>query len=188
MIDDFCRLFNRDAPNYKELVFDRLATEKKEITKPNDINQGALHNALEWHFRTGQNMALKMSLKEAKDYLVDLWAMFWAIERPANLSNDAFRIYLLTTVLGISPTIPVLEDLLPNATFRVAKDMGPYLDHAFLDVGVKKKAKHSSVLTHELNVVYIIFDNANYDSSSLLSIIQALPAGKGLLVGVENSL
>ena len=67
------------------------------------------------------------------------------------------RTYILTTALGISPTLPVLEALLPNARVRVPHEMGPYLDNSFLDIGPRLSGVESCVFTHGLNTVYIVF-------------------------------
>lgn len=187
MVDDYLKLFYRDGAEYKKLVFDRERREKTQIQNPNDINQGALHNSLEWHRRAALNFAERMSLRKAVGFLVNLWGEFWGIAKPENLSNEAFRTYILTTALGISPTLPVLETLLPNAKVRVPHEMGPYLDHSFLDVGPRLKGAASSVFTHGLNTVYIIFESADYDTTTLDAVARAIAAGKGILVGVALS-
>ena len=186
MIDDYLKLFNRDGAEYKKLIFDREKKEKAQIQRPNDINQGALHNVLEWHKRAALNFAERMSLRKAAGLLVNLWAEFWGIARPEQLSSEAFRTYILTTALGISPTLPVLEALLPNAKVRVPYEMGPYLDHSFLGIGPRLAGVESCVFTHGLNTVYVIFEQADYDTTTLDAVARAIAAGKGILVGAAG--
>ena len=186
MIDDYLKLFYRDGEEYKKLIFDSDKKQKTKIQRANDINQGALHNTLEWHRRVALNFAERMSLRKAVGFLVNLWAEFWGLARPEQLSNEAFRTYILTTALGISPTLPVLAGLLPNARVRVPHEMGPYLDNSFLDTGPRLSGVASCVFTHGLNTVYIIFEQAGYDTTTLDAIARAIAAGKGILVGVAE--
>ena len=186
MLDDYLKLFYRDGAEYKKLVFDREKKEKAQIQRPNDMDQGALHNALEWHRRVALHFAERMSLRKAVGFLVNLWAEFWGIAKPEQLSGEAFRTYILTTALGISPTLPVLESLLPNARVQVGHEMGPYLDHSFLDTGPRLHGIEACVFTHGLNTVYIIFEEPAYDTTTLDAIARAIAAGKGILVGVAG--
>ena len=74
-----------------------------------------------------------------------------------------------------------------NAGARQPENMGPYLDNAFFDRGPSKDDVSSSVFTHTLNVVYIIFEEAGYDKSVLDAIARILAGGKGAQVGVLGS-
>ena len=76
MLNDHLSLFNRKGSEYKKLVYDTTQIEKENVRAPNDINKGAMHNAHTWHYRNGQNIATRMSLRQSKGYLTEIWAEF----------------------------------------------------------------------------------------------------------------
>ncbi len=188
MIDDYLRLFDREGDEYKKLIYDSSRQENEPVVRVNDINKGALHNALEWHRRAALNFSQNMNLRLADGLLISLWAEFWAIERPGGLSDEGFKTYILATALGLSPTTLTISSILSGmAVVREPRNMGPYFNYSYLGIGPSRSGVQSFIPTHTLNVVYIIFETSDYDKSVLDAIGRIVAAGKGVLVGVKEN-
>lgn len=186
MIDDHLTIFNRDGIEYRKLVFDPDRSEADPVTNVNDINRGALHNMVEWHRRVGQRHGANASLTDATGALIDAWADFFAIDRPAGMSDVAFRSYILGTVLAVAVTNPVIQGIFVGEVLRESNALGPYFDNSYLGVGAHRDGVQGCVLTHTTNALYVIFaDLASYDPSLATAAQLVKAAGIGLYQGIE---
>lgn len=186
MIDDSLALFNRDGVLYGKLIHDKNRAEFPEITNINDINSGAVYNALTWHERVIQRIGEEFSLSQATGVLLKYWGSFWNVPKPAGMSDGAYRSFLLGKVLSIATTIPVIQNIFSTNVLKESKRIGPYLNNSYLGVGPRVSGVAGCTPTFARNVIYVIFsDEASYDPTEARAAQLVKAAGMGVFQSIR---
>ncbi|PJZ51578.1 hypothetical protein [Leptospira adleri] len=188
MIAKYLSLFNRSGAVFKALFFDPERIEKPQIKNINDINKGAVFNALEWHYRFVKRLIEEFPLTNASGFLLKAWGTFLGVPNDQALPDPEYRAKILSKILAIVGTLPAIKNLVKNidrVEVKEAQDLGFFLDVAYLDTPVLKNRPFGSVMTHPTNAIYIIFNTIfDIDSALLRTIYQLKSAGIGVFAGV----
>ena len=185
-IHNFLPYFNQDGDVYSDLFGTINSIPKSKIFDINDLNQGALTNALEWHFGVKKNAIDSLNIRNATGTFLDIWGDVFGIKRPQGMVDEIYKDYLLKSIFDFNPTVVGLDVLSKKYSFsyRVYDEMGVYLDKSFLDVGVTnlKEANYlfSSVIVDEtLKRSFFLSANsmASFSSDFLQEIQVEKPSG-----------
>ncbi|MBM9499738.1 hypothetical protein JWG44_05670 [Leptospira sp. 201903071] len=188
MIARYLSLFNRSGTVFKALFFDPDRVEKIQIKNINDINKGAVYNALEWHYRFVKRLIAEFPITNASGFLLKAWGTFLGVPNDQALSDQEYRAKILSKILAIVGTLPAIKNLVKDidrVEVKEAQDLGFFLDVAYLDTPVLKNRPFGSVMTHPTNAIYIIFNTIfDIDPALLRTIYQLKSAGIGVFAGV----
>lgn len=136
-LHDSLPFWNPEGQIYKELVGDPSRPELDPITNVNDLNRGAIENALEWHARFQQRALAELDLREARGVFLRYWSEIYGIERPSGMTDPEFARYIINRILSVSASRPAVYAAIPPELFRRYNpaQVGAYADLACADVG-----------------------------------------------------
>ncbi|MDI7165965.1 hypothetical protein [Leptospira santarosai] len=188
MIAKYLSLFNRSGAVFKALIFDPERSEKPQINNINDINKGAIFNALEWHYRFIKRLIDEFPLTKASGFLLKAWGLFLGVPNDQEHTDQEYRSQIITKILAIVGTLPAIKNLVKDINHvevKEAQELGFFLDVAYFDTPVLKNRPFGSVMTHPTNAIYIIFNTIfDIDPALLQTIYQLKSAGVGVFAGV----
>lgn len=187
MISEYLSLFGRIGKVFKALVYNPDKTENPVISNINDINKGALHNAIEWHNRFIYRLIEEFPLTKATGFLLRNWGEFLGIPNDEGLSDDDYRAKIVAKLLAIVGTKSVIKKLIPenaDVYLREGNQMGWFLDVCYLDTPAYPDQMVGATFTYQHNALYILFRTL-YDINLplLRAIYQLKAAGIGVFAG-----
>lgn len=187
MIFDYLSLFNRLGKVFKAVVYDPDKTERSTISNINDINKGAIHNAIEWHMRFMHRLLEEFPLTKASGFLLNDWGKFLGIPNEEGLSDEDYRAKIVARLLAIVGTKSVIKKLIPenaDVFLREGSEMGWFLDVCYLDTPAYPDKMVGATFTYQHNALYILFRTL-YDINLplLRAIYQLKSAGIAVFAG-----
>lgn len=191
MIYSYLPLFNHSGPVFRDLIGDVNRPELTPILNINDINQGSIYNAVEWHRRFQRRAVTEASnLNDATGFFLKTWGELMDIPRITGMTDEEYSSYIVGRILAVVATRPTIYRLLPEPTFRKfpVKKMGFFADYSATDIGVRPPdGPHrlaSGVITHERNATYVYVDNASdFTPVQRGQLTSALAGGTGVFIG-----
>ncbi|EIE01436.1 hypothetical protein [Leptospira licerasiae] len=140
LLIEYLPQFNATDPSFKDLFVDPSRPEFNPITNINDINKGAIFNALEWHLRYQELAANSSTLSNAQSTFLKDWADLLGIARPASLSDEEFIGYIIGYVLSNQSTTPKISEIFPSPDFFVLRsdEFGFASDVSALDLEIAR--------------------------------------------------
>lgn len=188
MIDDYLKLFNQEGPEYRILIRDASRAEIEPVTDINDINQGAVHNALEYHRRYARRIFDEFSLINARGEILQEWSKFWGIPNADGLDDENFALYMIGTVLAATATEPVIEALFADQEIVAPEFIGPFFNQSYFGNPPEHGAPRGATFSHRTNAIYIFIKNlAAYSPGLLRAAKRSKAAGVGIFVTVSEA-
>lgn len=137
-IHSYLPFFDKEGEIYADLFGTPLSSPKNKIFDIPDLNQGAITNALEWHFGVKRNAVRSLNIRNASGVFLDVWGEVFGIKRPKGMVDVIYKDYLIRSLFDFNPTVVGLDVLSKKYGFfyRNYDEMGVYLDKSFTDVGV----------------------------------------------------
>ncbi|MCR1794897.1 hypothetical protein [Leptospira sp. id769339] len=190
LLIDYLPQFNATDPTFKELFADPLRPEFEPITNINDINRGAIFNAIEWHLRYQEVAADSSTLSKAQGYFLKDWAELLGIVRPIGFSDEEFIGFIVGYVLSNQSTTPKISEIFPPPDFYVLRsdELGFASDISAVDLGIARPGPGtkavSSVVTPERGITFILTsDSSNISDLQLTKVNRIKAAGTIVYIG-----
>lgn len=188
-IYDHLPLWNKDGEIFKGFIGDRFSPEDPVIKEINDINGGAIYNAVEWHVRFQELAKVSAALGEALSVFLDIWGWVLNIKRPnAAYSDIEYRGFLIGKILSTVTTTPGMRKIFIDFPFFHCEEMGFFADFSCSDVGVldpnKPNRLASSITTFAYDACYVYTPDMALITNEILTRAKAQKAaGTALLIG-----
>lgn len=186
MISEFLNLFDQTTQTFKEFIYDRTRSENDPVNNIQDINKGALHNAIEWNNRWKTRILEESNLNVAKGLILDAFGELFGIRR-ISTDDEAYRQYILDILFPPYFTLPYLQAYLSNAEVSECYDIGFFLDSSFLNNSNDNDIIGSNLIA-ESNTVYIFWDTKKeVDFQLIRRLYRIKPAGIQLYTKAKKS-
>ncbi|TGM87951.1 hypothetical protein [Leptospira licerasiae] len=190
LLIDYLPQFNSTDPTFMELFVNPSRPEFEPVTNINDINKGAIFNALEWHLRYQEVAANSSTLSKAHGFFLKDWAELLGIIRPIGFSDEEFIGYIVGYVLSNQSTTPKISEIFPLPDFYVLRsdEFGFASDVSAVDLGISRPGPGtkavSSIVTPERGITFILtFDSSNISDLQLTKINRIKAAGTIIYFG-----
>lgn len=182
-------LWNQNGEIFKGFIGDKFSPEKPDIKEINDINGGAVYNAVEWHVRFQELARVSASLGDALSVFLDIWGKVLNIFRPNSAYSDTeYRGFIIGKILSTVTTTPGMRKIFKDFPFYHCEDIGFFADFSCSDVGVldpnKPNRLASSITTYHYDAVYVYTDDLALITPELLARAKTQKAaGTAILIG-----
>ncbi len=187
-ITDYLELFDREGREFGILVRDETRLENEPVRNMGDINQGALHNALEYHNRFAGRTGAELRLQDARGEILKDWARFWGFANSDGLDDESFAMQIVASVLASVATDPVIQALFPDQEFRGGEQIGPYFNHSFYGVPPDPRGVSGSAFVHRTNAIYVFIATAAGYSAAIMRVLKrSRAAGIGVFVTLTET-
>lgn len=177
--------FNQTGQVFKDLVGDQDREILEPISSINDINQGAIFNALFSHVSHKALASKSVVLTEAETIYLDKWGEILKIDRPAGFSDAAYIGFILGRILSSIASLPQISRLfsdIPGVFVFPAKEMGFFSDFSCTDMGIVNPSVPlsrlaSSVICFQSNCVYVYVPDLSAITPNVIAQMAFLQAG-----------
>ena len=186
-------MFNRAGKEYYALVGNMMKEEAQPVVTVNDINTGAIQNAVEWHRRFQRRAVFEAAdVRRARTFFLRIWSDITGIEPPSGMTEEEFAVYILARVTGGQSASQTLPSIIPEEwTIIPTPQLGAFADHFYSDVGVldprNPESEASSVTTSRVFGIYVLvpIQDAHRITTALSdTITAAMPSGTAVYFGL----
>jgi hypothetical protein len=183
--------FNKSGPIYRVFIGDIEREELPTITNINDINRGAIENAVEWHRRLQKRSVAEMNIREARGLFLRFWQDILGTPRPTSMTDEDFADYMVRKILATGVAKPQVFAAIPDALFEKfgsKQPPGGFSDVCHADVGPIPPSGPfwaSSVVSFPRNAIYVVVRSADVITDGIRTRLDAaMAAGIAVFVAV----
>lgn len=189
MIKDYLDFFNQDGKEFKVFLYDKDRVEEPTVRNINDLNQGAIHNGVEYTHRFGKRAIYEMDLNEAGNIFLDNWGDFLGIPREENELDTKYRQRIINIISPSATSTMTLFQFLLDKNCKVyeAQNLGGALDCSYLDIGYAyiNDGYSGFVLRSQYQLtLYLVFDSIDDITPEIISYLNSIrAAGTMIYIG-----
>ena len=192
-IYDVLPFFNKEGEIFMELIGDPRRPELPVISNINDINQGALSNALLWHKRfQAQATAAALDVTQARGILLDRYQKVYGVIRLNGQTDEDYANYILESLTSVGCAAPQIDEIVtgPGITKFKCSQMGMFSDYSATDVRIMDPGSsmrlRSGIPTYLAGATYLYVDSFSDVTVTMIALLRkSLAAGTAVLMGVH---